>query len=167
MYRNLDECLQQTYKILSVELSPKGNTGAVMQWCESKGVILGGGQLSQSEYHANAVMIASQVAQCLNRPVLTAVVECQYGKTDGLMIIAGCLVANGACDDVAMTADLLRHIYSDGKNPRRTWIMDKYDLANSTFVRKRKKMTHYLAKWEQQARFQLNENFCKKGIISA
>ncbi|MDK4688513.1 hypothetical protein [Kingella negevensis] len=167
MYRNIDECLRQTYKILGVEMSPRGNTGAVMQWLETKGVGGSGGELSQSEHHANAVMIANQVSGCLNSPLLTAVVECQYGKTDNVLMIAGALVANKICDDVSFAVDMLRHIYSMGEKPRRVWIIDKYDLHDMTFARKRAKFENHLANWEQKARFQLQREFVEKGILSA
>ncbi|ULJ60794.1 hypothetical protein [Wielerella bovis] len=167
MYRNLDECLHQVYKILNVEMTPQGNTGAIMRWCEMKGVIGSGSDLTQAEHHANAVMIANQVSSCLNRPLLVAVVECQYGKLDNLLMIAGVLVAEKACNDVAFAADMLRHIYSYGKNPRRIALMDKYDLHDMTFARRRDKIKNHLANWEQQARFQLQTSFKQKGIIQA
>ena len=165
MYRNIDECLHQVYKILNVEMTPQGNTGAIMRWCEMKGVIGSNSDLTQAEHHANAVMITNQVSSCLNRSLLVAVVECQYGKLDNLLMIAGTLVAEKACDDVALTADILRHIYTE--QPRRVWIMDKYDLHDMTFARRRDKIKNHLANWEQQARFQLQTEFKQKGIIQA
>ena len=165
MYHNIDECLRRTYKILSVEMSPKGNTRLIIDWCETKGVLPGGGKWSQAEHLANAVMIAQQVSRCLKRPLLTAIVECQYGKLDQLLVIAGTLVAEKVCDDVVFAANMLRHLYTMGKEPRRHWIMDKYDLPSRTFHRKREKIKDWIAAHEEKARFLLQAELTQKGII--
>ena len=161
MYRNLDECLTQVYKISSVMIEPRGNTASVISHIQGDCPSSSG--LTQAEWHANAAMIRSQVSGCLDRPLLVAVVECQYGKLDGLLIIAGALVANKICDDVYLAADMLRHIYSDA--PRRVAIMDRYDLPSRTFARRRERINNHLANWERLARFKLQECFREKGII--
>ena len=105
----------------------------------------------------------SCVSGCLNSPLLVAVVECEYGKLDGLLIIAGVLVAKKICDDVYLAADMLRHIYSE--MPKRVAIMDKYDLHDMTFQRKRDRICKHLAAWEQEARFKLQTCFKERKII--
>ena len=161
MYRNLDECLSQVYKISSVMIEPRGNTASVISHIQGDCPSSSG--LTQAEWHANAAMIRSQISGCLDRPLLVAVVECQYGKLDGLLIIAGALVAEKICDDVYLAADMLRHIYSE--HPKRVAIMDKYDLPNMTFTRRRERISNHLANWERVARFKLQECFREKGII--
>ena len=161
MYRNLDECLQQVYKISSVMIAPRGNTDSVISHIQ--GDMPASSGFTQAEWHANAAMIRLQISGCLNSPLLVAVVECQYGKLDGLMIIAGVLVAEKICANVYLVADMLRHIYSD--MPRRVAIMDKYDLPNMTFTRRRERISNHLANWERVARFKLQECFREKGII--
>lgn len=163
MYKNLDECLTQIYKLSAVNIEPMGNTGAVINHLQ--GVSGSTSGLTQAEHHANAAMIESQISGCLNSKLLVAVVECEYGKYDNLHYLANVLVANNICDDVVFAAAMLQHIYSDGKNPRRIWLMDKYDLPNMTFTRRRDKIKNHLANWEQEARFKLQTDFKKKGII--
>lgn len=165
MYRNLDECLSQVYKLAGVMIAPMGNTGAVINHLQ--GVSGGGSGLTQAEWHANAAMIESQVSGCLKNKVLIAVVECEYGKYDNLPYLASVLVANNICRDVFLAADMLRHIYSNQTQPRRIWLMDKYDLHDMTFARQRDKIKNHLANWEQEARFKLQTAFKQKGIIQA
>ena len=131
MYRNLDECLSQVYKISSVMIEPRGNTASVINHIQGDCPSSSG--FTQAEWHANAAMIRSQVSGCLDRPLLVAVVECQYGKLDGLLIIAGALVAEKVCDDVYLAADILRHIYSE--MPKRVAIMDKYETVCASIWR--------------------------------
>ena len=161
MYRNLDECLSQVYKISSVMIAPRGNTASVISHIQGDCPSSSG--LTQAEWHANAAMIRSQVSGCLESPLLVAVVECQYGKLDSLLIIAGVLVAEKVCDDVYLAVDMLRHIYSE--MPKRVAIMDKYDLPSRTFARRRERITNHLANWEKIARFKLQECFKEKHII--
>lgn len=165
MYRNLDECLKQVYKLSAVNIEPMGNTAQVLN--RLQGLDGGGSGLTQAEWHANAAMIESQVSGCLNSKLLVTAVECQYGKYDNLHYLANVLVAHNICDDVVFAAAMLQHIYSYGKNPRRMWIMDKYDLHDMTFARRRDKIKKHLADWEQQARFKLQTDFKQKGIIQA
>lgn len=164
MYRNIDECLNQVYKLSAVEIQPMGNTAQVINHLQ--GVSGGGSGLTQAEHHANAAMIETQVSGCLNNRLLVAVVECEYGKYDNLAYLASVLVANNICQDIFFATDILRHIYTDGKNPRRIWLMDKYDIPDRTFARKRQKVKNHLANWEQEARFKLQTAFKQKGIIA-
>lgn len=168
MYLNLEECLRDVFRFGSLRIEPMGNTAAVMQHCENKGVHFGSSSnLTQAEWHANAAMIQAQISKCLNSRLLVAVVECGHGKYVNLPYLASLLVARGICDDVVLAGLLLQHIYSHGKNPRRIWIMDKYDLHDMTFARQRDKIKNHLANWEQQARFKLQMEFKEKGIIQA
>ena len=163
MYRNIDECLRDVYRFGALRIEPMGNTAQICEWIKAKGVTGGTGSLTQAEWHANAAMIRSQISGCLNSPLLVAVVECQYGKLDGLMIIAGVLAAEKICADVYLVVDMLRHIYSDV--PRRAAIMDKYDLHDMTFQRKRERIKKHLPVWEQTARFKLQTCFKERKII--
>lgn len=163
MYRNIDECLSQVYKLSAVNIEPMGNTGAVI--AHLKGVCGGKSGLTQAEWHANSAMIETQIKACLKSPLLIAVIECEYGKYDNLHYLANVLVSHHICDDVFFAGDMLRHIYTCGKEPRRIALMDKYDLHDMTFARKRDKIKNHLANWEQEARFKLQTDFKQKGII--
>lgn len=165
MYKNLDECLTQIYKLSAVNIEPMGNTGAVI--AHLQGVSGSTSGLTQAEHHANAAMIESQISGCLNSKLLVAVVECEYGKYDNLHYLANTLVAHNICDDAIFAAAMLQHIYSCHKIPREVDILDKFDLARSTFWRKRDKIKKYIADLEQKARFKLQDDFFKKSIISA
>lgn len=165
MYRNLDECLSQIYKLASVNIQPMGNTAQVINHLQGASGCASG--LTQAEWHANAAMIESQVAGCLNSRLLVAVVECQYGKYDNLYYVANAFVVNGFCNDTVFMSIMLQHIYSEGKHPREIEVLHQFDLSHSTFWRVRNKLKKQLADWEQQARFQLQTDFKQKGIISA
>ena len=44
MYYTVEQVLEDVYKIRGVRMEPMNNTASVMHWCESKGVIGGGGE---------------------------------------------------------------------------------------------------------------------------
>ena len=130
MYRNVEQVLREVYKIHSVRMEPLNNTASVCAWCESKGVMGGGGDLTQAETHANAAMIISRIERVLNRHEL-AVVECKYSEDlSGIVDITAYIEKqnNGVnlliCD--AVVSNILREV------PKQVDIMDKYDISKMT-----------------------------------
>lgn len=79
MYKNVEQVLRDVYKIQGVRMEPLNNTASVCAWCESKGVMGGGGDLTQAETHANAAMIISRIERILNRYECGGRVQIQCG----------------------------------------------------------------------------------------
>lgn len=163
MYRNIDECLRDVYRFGALRIEPQGNTGMVMHWCESKGVI-GSSELTQAEWHANAAMIQARIDRVLNR-FERAVIAAKYGKDfSGLADMVAAIYARGVIDDMGLCADLLQHIYSG--SPKRVEIMDRYDLPRMTFHRRREAIKQILAEWENKATMKLDDEFRTCKIIT-
>lgn len=163
MYRNVEQVLREVYKIHSVRMEPLNNTASVCAWCESKGVMGGGGDLTQAETHANAAMIISRIERVLNRHEL-AVVECKYSEDlSGIVDITAYIEAqnNGVnlliCD--ALVSNILREV------PKQVDIMDKYDISKMTLWRHSKKVSQQIAKLEEAIQIKLYDEFKRCGII--
>lgn len=163
MYRNVEQVLLDVYKIRGVRMEPMNNTASVMHWCESKGVMGGGGDLTQAETHANAAMIISRIERVLNRYEL-AVVECKYSEDlSGIVDITAYIEEQNEgvnlliCD--ALVSNILRHA------PKQTEIMDKYDISETTVWRQRKKVSRIIAALEESVQIKLYDEFMQCGII--
>ena len=163
MYRNVEQVLLDVYKIRGVRMEPMNNTASVMHWCESKGVMGGGGDLTQAETHANAAMIISRIERVLNRYEL-AVVECKYSEDlSGIVDITAYIEKqnNGVnlliCD--ALVSNILREV------PKQVDIMDKYDISKMTLWRHSKKVSQQIAKLEESIQIKLYDEFKRCGII--
>lgn len=163
MYRNVEQVLRDVYKIRGVRMEPLNNTASVMHWCESKGVMGGGGDLTQAETHANAAMIISRIERVLNRYEL-AVVECKYSEDlSGIVDITAYIEEQNEgvnlliCD--ALVSNILRHA------PKQTEIMDKYDISETTVWRQRKKVSRIIAALEESVQIKLYDEFMQCGII--
>lgn len=163
MYRNVEQVLLDVYKIRGVRMEPMNNTASVMHWCESKGVMGGGGDLTQAETHANAAMIISRIERVLNRYEL-AVVECKYSEDlSGIVDITAYIEEQNdgvnllICD--ALVSNILRHA------PKQTEIMDKYDISETTVWRQRKKVSRIIAALEESVQIKLYDEFMQCGII--
>lgn len=163
MYHTVEQVLADVYKIRGARMEPMNNTASVMHWCESKGVMGGGGDLTQAETHANAAMIISRIERVLNRYEL-AVVECKYSEDlSGIVDITAYIEAqnNGVnlliCD--ALVSNILRHA------PKQTEIMDKYDIPRKTLYRQTKKASQQIAKLEESIQIKLYDEFKHCGII--
>ena len=164
MYRNVEQVLREVYKIHSVRMEPLNNTAKVCAWCESKGVMGGGGELTQAETHANAAMIISRIERVLNRYEL-AVIECTYSKNmSGIVDITAYIEEQNdgvnllLCD--ALVCNLLRN------TPKKIEIMDRYDVSKPTVWRQQKKVSRIIAQLEETARMKLYDDFKQCGIIS-
>lgn len=163
MYHTVEQVLADVYKIRGVRMEPLNNTASVCAWCESKGVTGGGGDLTQSETHANAAMIISRIERILNRYEL-AVVECKYSEDlSGIVDITAYIEQQNEgvnlliCD--ALVLNILREV------PRQVDIMDKYDIPRKTLYRQTKKVSQQIAKLEEAVQIKLYDEFKHCGII--
>lgn len=163
MYYTVEQVLADVYKIRGVRMEPLNNTASVCAWCESKGVTGGGGNLTQAETHANAAMIISRIERVLNRYEL-AVVECKYSEDlSGIVDITAYIEEqnNGVnlliCD--ALVSNILR------KFPKKTAIMDKYDLSNGYIYRQAEKVGRVIAELETSISLKLQDDFEEAGIV--
>lgn len=163
MYHTVNEVLEDVYSIQGVRMEPIGGTALVCDWCENKGVIGGGGDLTQAEKHANASMIISCIERVLNRYEL-ALVECKHSadwsavvditayieqQNDGVNLLI--------CD--ALVSNILREV------PKQVDIMDKYDINKMTLWRHSKKVSKQIAKLEESIQIKLYDEFKHCGII--
>lgn len=163
MYHTVEQVLADVYKIRGVRMEPLNNTASVCAWCESKGVTGGGGDLTQAETHANAAMIISRIERVLNRYEL-AVVECKYSEDlSGIVDITAYIEEQNEgvnlliCD--ALVSNILR------KFPKKTAIMDKYDLTNGYVYRQAEKVGRVIAELETSISLKLQDDFEEAGIV--
>ena len=163
MYHTVKEVLEDVYGIRGVRMEPVGGTALVCDWCESKGVIGGGGDLTQAEKHAHAEMIISKIERVLNRYEL-AVVECTHSADlSGVVDITAYIeqqnegVSLLICD--ALVLNILREV------PKKVDIMDKYDINKMTLWRHSKKVSRQIAKLEEAIQIKLYDEFKRCGII--
>ena len=163
MYHTVEQVLADVYKIRGVRMEPLNNTASVMHWCESKGVMGGGGDLTQAETHANAAMIISRIERVLNRYEL-AVVECKYSADwSGIVDITAYIEQqnNGVnlliCD--ALVLNILKEV------PKLMEIQDKFDIARVTLWRKKKQVGGIVAGLLDSAICKLEPEFRQAGII--
>ncbi len=163
MYHTVNEVLEDVYSIQGVRMEPIGGTALVCDWCESKGVIGGGGDLTQAEKHAHAGMIISKIERVLNRYEL-AVAECKYSEDlSGIVDITAYIEQQNEgvnlliCD--ALVLNILREV------PKQVEIMDKYDISKMTLWRHSKKVSKQIAKLEEAIQIKLYDEFKHCGII--
>lgn len=163
MYRNVEEVLKDVYGIKGTRIESINPTALVCEWCESKGVMGGGGDLTQAEKHAHAEMIISKIERVLDRYEL-ALVECKHSadwsavvditayieqQNDGVNLLI--------CD--ALVLNILREV------PKQVEIMDKYDINKMTLWRHSKKVSKQIAKLEESIQIKLYDEFKHCGII--
>lgn len=163
MYRNVEQVLLDVYKIRGVRMEPMNNTASVMHWCESKGVMGGGGDLTQAEIHANAAMIISRIERVLNRYEL-AVVECKYSEDlSGIVDITAYIEQQNdgvnllICD--ALVSNILKEV------PKLMEIQDRFDIARVTLWRKKKQVGGIVSGLLDSAICKLEPEFRQAGII--
>lgn len=163
MYHTVNEVLEDVYSIQGVRMEPIGGTALVCDWCENKGVIGGGGDLTQAEKHANASMIISCIERVLNRYEL-ALVECKHSADwSGIVDITAYIEQQNEgvnlliCD--ALVSNILREV------PKQVDIIDKYDINKMTLWRHSKKVSKQIAKLEESIQIKLYDEFKHCGII--
>ncbi|WP_107971359.1 hypothetical protein [Neisseria elongata] len=163
MYRNVEQVLREVYKIHSVRMEPLNNTAKVCAWCESKGVMGGGGELTQAETHANAAMIISRIERVLNRYEL-AVIECTYSENlSSIVDITAYIEEQNVGVNLLLCDNILSNLFTG--LPKKTVIMDKYDISNGYLYRQREKIKRVVAALETTAILKLQDEFESCRII--
>lgn len=163
MYKNVEQVLREVYKIQSVRMEPLNNTASVCAWCESKGVMGGGGDLTQAETHANAAMIISRIERVLNRYELAAV-ECKYSQDlSGIIDLTAYIEEQNNGVNLLLCDAILSNLFTE--QPKKTAIMDKYDINKMTLWRHSKKVSKQIAKLEESIQIKLYDEFKHCGII--
>lgn len=164
MYKNVEQVLRDVYKIQGVRMEPLNNTASVCAWCESKGVMGGGGELTQAETHANAAMIISRIERILNRYELAAV-ECKYSADlSGIIDLTAYTEEQNNGVNLLLCDAILSNLFTE--LPKKTAIMDKYDVSNGHVYRQFEKVGKILAAIETSAYLKLYDEFKQCGIIS-
>lgn len=164
MYRNVEQVLRDVYKIQGVRMEPLNNTASVCAWCESKGVMGGGGDLTQAETHANAAMIISRIERILSRYELAAV-ECKYSADlSGIIDLTAYIEEQNNGVNLLLCDAILSNLFTE--QPKKTAIMDKYDINKMTLWRQFQKVRVILACIETSAYQKLYDEFKQCGIIS-
>lgn len=163
MYRTVEEALREVYKIRGVRMEPLNNTAAVCEWCKNKGVKYGGGDLTQAETHANAAMIISKIERVLNRYELAAV-ECKYSADlSGIVDITAYIEEQNKGVNLLICDAILSNLFTG--LPKKTAIMDKYDISNGYLYRQREKIKRVAAALETTAILKLQDEFESYRII--
>ena len=161
MYYTVEQVLEDVYRIKGERMEPINGTALVCEWCESKGVMGGGGDLTQAEKHAHAEMIINKIERVLNRYEL-ALVECKHSVDwSGIVDITAYIEQQNEgvnlliCD--ALVSNILREF------PKQVEIMDKYDLSKGTVWAHRKKVSNIIAQIEETINRKLEDEFkaCK------
>ncbi len=164
MYKNVEQVLRDVYKIQGVRMEPLNNTASVCAWCESKGVMGGGGDLTQAETHANAAMIISRIERILNRYELAAV-ECKYSADlSGIIDLTAYIEEQNNGVNILLCDAILSNLFTE--QPKKTAIMDKYGVSNGHVYRQFEKVGKILAAIETSAYLKLYDEFKQCGIIS-
>lgn len=164
MYKNVEQVLRDVYKIQGVRMEPLNNTASVCAWCESKGVMGGGGELTQAETHANAAMIISRIERVLNRYELAAV-ECKYSADlSGIIDLTAYIEEQNNGVNLLLCDTILSNLFIGC--PKQTNIMDRYDVSKATVWRQQKKVSQIIARLEETAQIKLYDEFKRCGIIS-
>jgi hypothetical protein len=163
MYKNVEQVLRDVYKIQGVRMEPLNNTASVCAWCESKGVMGGGGELTQAETHANAAMIISRIERILNRYELAAV-ECKYSEDlSGIIDLTAYIEEQNNGVNLLLCDAILSNLFTE--QPKKTAIMDRYDVTKTTLWRQFQKVRVILAGIETSAYLKLYDEFLRVGII--
>lgn len=163
MYYTVEQVLEDVYRIKGERMEPINGTALVCEWCESKGVMGGGGDLTQAEKHAHAEMIINKIERVLNRYEL-AVVECKHSADLSRVVDITAYIEehnNGVnlliCN--ALVSNILMEV------PKQVDIMDKYDISKMTLWRHSKKVSQQIAKLEESIQIKLYDEFKHCGII--
>ena len=164
MYKNVEQVLRDVYSIKGVRMEPINGTALVSAWCESKGVMGGGGDLTQAEKHAHAEMIISKIERVLNRYELAAV-ECKHSQDlSGIIDLTAYIEEQNNGVNLLLCDAILSNLFTE--QPKKTAIMDKYDVSNGHVYRQFEKVGKILAAIETSAYLKLYDEFKQCGIIS-
>lgn len=164
MYKNVEQVLQDVYGIKGTRIEPINSTALVCEWCESKGVMGGGVDLTQAEKHAHAEMIISKIKRVLNRYEL-AEVECKYSSDlSGIIDLTAYIEEQNNGVNLLLCDAILSNLFTGC--PKQTNIMDRYDVSKATVWRQQKKVSQIIARLEETAQIKLYDEFKRCGIIS-
>lgn len=164
MYKNVEQVLRDVYRIKGERMEPINGTALVCAWCESKGVMGGGGDLTQAEKHAHAEMVISKIERVLNRYELAAV-ECKYSSDlSGIIDLTAYIEEQNNGVNLLLCDAILSNLFTE--QPKKTAIMDKYDVSNGHVYRQFEKVGKILAAIETSAYLKLYDEFKQCGIIS-
>lgn len=164
MYHTVKEVLEDVYSIQGVRMEPMNGTATVCEWCKNKGVKYGGGDLTQADKHANAAMIISRIERVLNRYELAAV-ECKYSQDlSGIIDLTAYIEEQNNGVNLLLCDAILSNLFTE--QPKKTAIMDKYDVNKMTLWRQFQKVRVILAGIETSAYLKLYDEFKQCGIIS-
>lgn len=163
MYHTVEQVLEEVYSIKGERMEPINGTALVCDWCENKGVIGGGGDLTQAEKHANASMIISCIERVLNRYEL-ALVECKHSADwSGIVDITAYIEQQNEGVNLLICDALVCHVLRE--IPKRLEVMDKYDISNGYFYKQLKKVKSIIAALENTTDVKLYDEFKSCGII--
>ena len=113
-------------------MEPLNNTAKVCAWCESKGVMGGGGELTQAETHANAAMIISRIERVLNRCEL-AVIECTYSENmSGIVDITAYIEEQNVGVNLLLCDNILSNLFTGLPKKPLLWINTIYQMVICT-----------------------------------
>lgn len=164
MYHTVKEVLEDVYRIQGERMEPINGTALVCAWCESKGVIGGGGDLTQADKHVNSAMIISKIERVLNRYELAAV-ECKYSSDlSGIVDLTAYIEEQNNGVNLLLCDAILSNLFTE--RPKKTAIMDKYDVSNGHVYRQFEKVRKILAAIETSAYLKLYDEFKQCSIIS-
>ena len=164
MYHTVKEVLEDVYRIQGERMEPINGTALVCAWCKSKGVIGGGGDLTQADKHVNSAMIISKIERVLNRYELAAV-ECKYSSDlSGIVDLTAYIEEQNNGVNLLLCDAILSNLFTE--RPKKTAIMDKYDVSNGHVYRQFEKVRKILAAIETSAYLKLYDEFKQCGIIS-
>lgn len=164
MYQNVDEVLRSVYRIAGVRIEPLNNTAKICMWIENKGVLpIKQTGLTQHDYHANAAMIIKQMNRVLNRYELAVIEGIYGGLLHGIVDITTFIEEQNKGVNLLICDALIAHILID--KPKRTEIMDKYDISNGKFYREKRKIEKIIDLLLNSAVCKLEILFQERGII--
>lgn len=165
MYRNVEHALREVYKIANVRIEPKNNTGQICEWLESKGSNGGnsGTGLSQHDWHANSAMIQLRIERTLSEIELK-VIEAEYGANlSNIVDVTKYITDMHPEIDMRLCDAILEHLWG---NVKPTAIMDRFDLHERKFYRRRNKIKDIVTGISTQAKLKLEDVFIQDGTIS-
>ena len=161
-FATTEQALQYAYKLLALNIEPKGNTLSVLEHLQG---IIGKGQgLTQHEHHANAVMIIRRAESKLNH-IECAVIRCQYSADlSGIIDLTAYIEQRNCGINLLICDNLLTNIFIG--RPRLVDIQDRYDLSKATLWRYKRMLRQSIAQIEQLAMMKIDEELRLHHIVA-
>lgn len=164
VFNSVDDVLRFAFKICGVRIEPLNNTAKVCNWLRSKGA---GGrchtEMTQHEYHAEAVMVLKKAEDVLNR-YEWAVIRAYYGGfLESIVDLTAYIEKENRGVNLLICDAILANILAG--RPRQVDIQDKYDLSNGNFYRQKNKISKTVNKLLNDAICKLEPVFIETGIL--